>query len=104
MIEEKFKNLHPNAKPSLIRMDSGSDSVNRLSNTLQNAVISSAGDRANNFNEATVKSSAEEIKSKFAQNISNQLAVSFRYEEKIKKLFEFEKINSFISDNGNLDD
>lgn len=103
MLEAKFKDLHPRSKPPLIRMDSNSESINRLENTLQISVVNAAGDRTHDFNESAISADEKTITLGFEQSIKEQLKLTVDYESNIKKLFEFEKLTEQISLQSNLD-
>lgn len=45
MLDKKFKSLHPNSKPSILRLSQGTQSQNSISNTLASPVITAASDR-----------------------------------------------------------
>jgi len=91
MLTEKFCNLHPKAKPSIVRFGKNGKSINTLENTLQNAVINAAGDRTNEYNEQATAKDVETRKTDLIEKLEKQLSFSDEYEQSIKDLFEFEK-------------
>ncbi len=94
MLTEKFCNLHPKAKPSIVRFGKNDKSINRLENTLQSAVINAAGDRTNEYNEQATAKDVKTCKTDIIEKLEKQLSFSDEYEQSIKDLFEFEKIQN----------
>jgi hypothetical protein len=104
MLTDKFRDLHPNAKPSIIRLSKNGKSINTLENSFQNAVINAAGDRANDYNSQAVKQDEKELRSSASGKIENQISSSGEYREKIHDLFEFEQIQSRLVGSGKFSD
>ena len=104
MLTDKFRDLHPNAKPSIIRLAKNGRSINTLENSLQNAVINAAGDRANDYNEQAVEQDEKELKRSVSEKIEKQISSSGEYREKIHDLFEFEQIQSRLISSGEFSD
>ena len=93
MMTERFKKLHPNAKPSIMRISKkNSDSVNNFENTLASPVISAATNRYNEFNIDAVNKDIEKQKEIIYEQTEQYLNSSNIYETQVKNLFEFEKI------------
>ena len=98
MLTDKFRDLHPKAKPSIIRLAKDGKSINSLENSLQNAVINAAGGRSNDYNEQAAEKDEQEFKGIVIGKIEKQLSSSDGYRETIDTLFEFEQTqNSLIS-------
>ncbi len=104
MLTDKFRNLHPNAKPSIIRLSKNGKSINTLENSLQNAVINAAGGRANNYNKHAVEQDEKELKNSVSGKIEKQISSSGKYRETIQDLFEFEQIQSRLVGSGEFSD
>lgn len=104
MLTDKFRDLHPNAKPSIIRLAKNGRSINTLENSLQNAVINAAGDRANDYNERAVEQDEKELKRSVFEKIEKQISSSGEYREKIHDLFEFEQIQTRLISSGKFSD
>ncbi len=100
MLTAKFRNLHPTAKPSIIRLSKNGKSINRLENSLQNAVINAAGDRANNYNEQAAEQDEKESRRDVIGKIEKQLSSSDEYRETIYSLFEFEQTQNSLVGSG----
>ncbi len=99
MLTEKFQNLHPKAKPSIIRLSKDAKSINTFENTLQNAVINSAGERANQYNAEAIKKDINHTEAEITDKIEKHLISSDEYSQNIQNLFKFEKIQEeFVSD------
>ncbi|GAH34111.1 unnamed protein product, partial [marine sediment metagenome] len=100
MLTDKFRDLHPKAKPSIIRLSKNGKSINSLENSLQNAVINAAGDRANNYNKHAAEKDEEELKRTVVGKVETQLSSSNEYRENIYNLFEFEQIQNSLVGSG----
>jgi len=100
MLTDKFRDLHPRAKPSIIRLAKNGKSMNSLENSLQNAVINAAGDRANNYNEQAAEKDEQEFKRDVIGKIEKQLSSSDGYRETIDTLFEFEQTQNCLVSSG----
>lgn len=68
MMTDKFKSLHPQAKPSIVRMDTETGSANNFSNTLTSAVISGATERTLEYNDKAITEDSEKV-AKHLENI-----------------------------------
>jgi len=100
MLTDKFRDLHPKAKPSIIRLSKNGKSINSLENSLQNAVINAAGDRSNDYNEQAAEKDTKDIKETVVEKVEKQLSSSDEYRENIYNLFEFEQIQNSLVDSG----
>ncbi|MBW1704052.1 MAG: AAA family ATPase [Deltaproteobacteria bacterium] len=100
MLTDKFRDLHPMAKPSIIRLAKNGKSINSLENSLQNAVINAAGSRANDYNEQAAEKDEQEFKSIVIGKIEKQLSSSDGYRETIDTLFEFEQTQNSLINSG----
>ena len=89
MLTDKFRDLHPKAKPSIIRLSKNGKSINSLENSLQNAVINAAGDRSNDYNEQATEKDTKDIKETVVEKIEKQLSSSDEYRENIYNLLKF---------------
>lgn len=98
MLTDKFKDLHPQAKPSIVRMDQETGSANNLFNTLQASVIASASQRVLDFNEEAIQSDRENLSSKLQSSIENKLAQSKEYEQSIKRILSIDVLEDSLKD------
>jgi superfamily I DNA and/or RNA helicase len=99
MLTDKYKSLHPQAKPSIVRMDKETGSANNLQNTLTNAVIGAANERALEYNEEATVTDEERLGNKLIETIKIKLKQAGKYEEFVRKTVEFEIIErSLITD------
>lgn len=89
MLTDKFKKLHPQSKPSIVRMDKETGSENSLQNTLQTSVINSANDRALEFNDEAINIDADNILTNIKNDISDRIDKSVQTVDKIQKLVEY---------------
>ena len=92
MLTNKFKNLHPKAKPSIIRFGANGKSLNTIENSLQSAVINAAGDRANEYNENAVSKDMETSEIDILRKLEKKLSCADHYPESIRKLCAYEQI------------
>ena len=98
MLTDKYKSLHPQAKPSIVRMDKETGSANNLQNTLQNSVVGAANERALEYNKDAIISDEKKISTKLFSKIEKKLQQSKTYEESVKKLIEFEWLDKKIKE------
>lgn len=92
MMTDRFKGLHPNAKPSIMRISNNNNSINNYPNTLASSVISAATNRYNEFNTDAVNKDIEKNKEKIFKQTERYWSNSNNYEIQIKHLFELESI------------
>lgn len=98
MLTDKFKSLHPQAKPSIVRMDQETGSANNLMNTLSNAVIAAASQRTLDFNDEAIKADEAKINSSLQSSIENRLSQGKDYEASIKELVTLEELEKTLTD------
>ncbi len=97
MLTEKYKELHPQAKPSIIRMDKETGSANNLQNTLANSVVGAANERALEYNEEATRKDKERIEQKIIEAIGRKLQQTSKYEEIMRKTVEFDCLDSTLA-------
>ena len=97
MLTDKYKNLHPQAKPSIVRMDKETGSANNLQNTLQNAVVGAANERALEYNKEATESDEKKLGNKLIETITRKLQQSGKYEEIIRKTVEFDCLDMALA-------
>jgi len=100
MLTDKFRNLHPKAKPSIIRLSKNGKSINGFENSLQNAVINAAAGRANDYNEQAAEQDEKVLRKDVAGKLERQLSSSDEYQENIHNLFEFEQTQNNLVSSG----
>lgn len=93
MLTDKYKELHPQAKPSIVRMDKETGSANNLQNTLQPAVVSAATDRSLEYNKEAIKSDENKLGTRIIETIENKLLESGKYAEVISQTIQFDCID-----------
>lgn len=96
MLTDKYKGLHPQAKPSIVRMDKETGSANNLHNTLQNAVIGAANERALEYNSEATENDEKKLGNKLVDTITRKLRQSGIYEEVIRQTVEFDSIEEVL--------
>lgn len=97
MLTDKFKGLHPQAKPSIIRMDKETGSSNNLPNTLQTSVINAANERNLGYNIQAVQNDTIAIEEKVFHAVDSKLSQSKDYQTYIKDLVNLNSIESSLS-------
>jgi len=100
MLTDKFRELHPRAKPAIIRLSRNGKSINNLENSLQSAVINAAGRRTNDYNEKAAKEDEKRIEGIVVEKIENRLLSPGRYRETINNLLEYEQLRDRLIASG----
>ncbi|MDO9546413.1 MAG: AAA domain-containing protein [Pelolinea sp.] len=90
MLTEKFKGLHPQSKPSIVRLDKDTSSANNLQNTLTAAVVGAANDRVLNYNEPATEKDEKRLTGEIIETIADKLNQSENYQEMIQNVIQFE--------------
>jgi len=102
MLTDKYKSLHPQAKPSIVRMDKETGSANNLQNTLQNSVVGAANERALEYNKEATENDETKLSTKLISVIEKKLQQSNNYEEITRKLIEFESLDKEIREDADI--
>ena len=97
MLSTKYESLHPQAKPSIVRMDSNTGSPNGLQNTLQNAVINAANDRALEYNQSAIESDTKRIDTELRSILEDKINASTEDVDSIKQIVEFHNLHSELT-------
>lgn len=97
MLTDKFKDLHPQSKPSIIRIDKETGSTNNLPNTLQNSVINAANERNLGFNSQAIKEDAVYIEQKVLSAVESKLNQNINYQTYIKNIAVLNSIENDLS-------
>ena len=97
MLTDKFKSLHPQAKPSIVRMDKETGSANNLQNTLQAAVVGAANERTLEYNKEAITSDEQKLASKLTETIQVNLEQSGKYEDIIRNTVQFDYLDQELS-------
>ncbi|RLB74573.1 MAG: hypothetical protein DRH03_00740 [Deltaproteobacteria bacterium] len=98
MLTDTFRELHPQAKPSLVRLDKESSSINNLSNTLQSAVVGAANDRTLEFNRDAIANDKQKLGHRLHKVIAEKLTSADQYQEMVRKIIEFDGLEQTIQD------
>lgn len=102
MLIEKYRELHPKAKPSVMRISEDDTGINTSQNTLSSPVITAANNRVNGFNEDAVKRDIQNCRKTLESQIKGFWDSSEKYEEVIDKLFTLEQIEFELKQKGIL--
>ncbi len=113
MMSDKFKSLHPQAKPSIVRMDVETGSANNFSNTLTSAVISGATERVLEYNDKAIVEDSEKVakhlenilqsRIKAAEHESQRLSDQVEFSQVNEKLKQFENISIILDETPRLE-
>jgi len=99
MLTDKFKQLHPKAKPSVLRLsDEEGIGINNLQNSLSGPVISAASNRVNQFNDEAVTKDMAQWSSKVEKEIKDLWESSAHYKEHIAKLIRLEQLEFVLKE------
>jgi len=99
MLTDKYKSLHPQAKPSIARMDKETGSANNLQNTLTAAVVGAANERALEYNKEATELDENKLGTKLIAAIEKKLEQPGKYEEVIRKTIEFDCVDRELAKN-----
>ena len=97
MLTDKFKALHPQAKPSIVRMDKETGSANNLQNTLTAAVVGAANERTLEYNKEATTSDEQKLASRLTEEIKRNLEQSGNYEDTIRNIVQFDYLEQDLS-------
>jgi len=104
MLTDKFRSLHPKAKPPVLRLSDDQTGMNTFQNTLTAPVISSATTRVNNFNQAAVDKDI----ARASQVVESQVAAFYKaascYAESLPLLLRMEQLSGELYSAGILKD
>lgn len=102
MLTDKYKSLHPQAKPSIVRMDKETGSANNLQNTLQNSVVGAASTRALNYNKEATENDEKKQSDNLIRKIEDKLKQAGYYEETIQKTVQFDHVDQALAEDAHL--
>jgi len=102
MLTEKFRELHPKAKPSVMRISEDETGINTSQNTLSSPVITAANIRVNEFNESAVKADIENWHKAIESQLGDFWNISERYKEIIDKVYKLEQLENELKESGIL--
>jgi len=105
MLTDKFKDLHPYAKPSVIRITKTYDvkkvdSLNAIDNSLSLPVVNAATARVSEFNQQAIESDKEKIAKNIASQITEFITKQRAYPEKIKKIIRYLELMEGLKERG----
>lgn len=102
MLTDKYKSLHPQAKPSIVRMDKETGSANNLPNTLSNSVVGAANERALEYNKNAVERDEKTQSANLIHKIENHIEQAGLYEDLIKKTIQFDFLDRALATDAEL--
>ena len=104
MLTDKFRSLHPKAKPPVLRLSDDQTGMNTFQNTLTAPVISSATTRVNNFNQAAVDVDIARASQAVEKQVSAFHAAASCYAESLPLLLRMEQLSADLRSAGILKD
>ena len=102
MLSDKYKHLHPQAKPSIARMDRETGSENSLQNTLQSAVINAASDRTLDFNDSAIKEDMERTRTEIEEMIKERIDNGTQSVDDVRALVEYIALRKKLEENNSV--
>ncbi|KAF0159362.1 MAG: superfamily I DNA and RNA helicase and helicase subunit [Syntrophaceae bacterium] len=102
MLTDKYKSLHPQAKPSIVRMDKETGSANNLQNTLTNSVVGAASNRALEYNREATENDEKKQSENLIRKIEDKLRQAGCYEEMIQKIIQFDYVDQELAKDAEL--
>ncbi len=104
MLTDKFRSLHPKAKPPVLRLSDDQTGMNTFQNTLTAPVISSATTRVNNFNQAAVDMDIARVSQAVEKQVLAFHAAASCYAESLLLLLRMEQLSADLRSAGILKD
>jgi len=97
-LTDQFKNLHPQAKPSVLRLEkeNGPAGINSIANTLSTQAINAARRRSQSLNEEAVKKDRERIRETLTQGYRKYWQSTDTGEADAKALLEWTQLNDVL--------
>jgi len=107
ILTDKFKELHPYSKPSIIRLDrdyynKNVNTINTIENSLASSVISSATSRSYDFNSTSFDKDLDKTKNELDDKLNEIISKLKRYPEKLKKIINYYTIENELKIDGIL--
>jgi hypothetical protein len=109
MLSDKFRDLHPMAKPSMIRLTRSVDfskisSLNEITNSLAQPAIDAAVKRAASFSEAAVNKDKQKIEEKISAEVDIVIKQARKYPDATRDLMAYLALEEDLLRKGILDE
>lgn len=104
MMNDKFQDLHPKLKPSIMRISKDNIGINSYQHTLSDHVVSASSNRVNNYNEEAISKDQNYWYKKIEKQNNDFWNNAESYPEYISKLLELEKIEKELKENSAIQD
>ncbi|MEI7621360.1 MAG: AAA domain-containing protein [Candidatus Moraniibacteriota bacterium] len=102
MMTDKFKSLHPQAKPSIVRMDIETGSANNFSNTLTASVVSGATERTLEYNDKAIAEDSEKVAKHLENILQDRIKATENESQRLSDQVEFIQVNEKLKQTGNI--
>lgn len=104
MLTDKFRSLHPMAKPPVLRLSDDQTGMNTFQNTLAAPVISAATNRVHNFNQTAVNADIGRTSQEVEKQVTAFHAAAACYAGSLPLLLRMEQISAELHSVGILRD
>ena len=104
MMTDKFQDLHPKLKPSIMRISKDDIGINNYLHTLSDQVVSASSNRVNGYNEEAIGKDQNSWHEKIEKQNNDFWNNAESYPEYISKLLELEEIEKELKENSIIQD
>jgi KaiC/GvpD/RAD55 family RecA-like ATPase len=109
MLSDKFRDLHPMAKPAMIRLTRSLDfskvsSLNEITNSLAQPAIDAAVKRASSFSEAAVNKDKQKTEEKISTQVDEVIKKARKYPDLTRDLVAYLALEEDLRQKGILDE
>ncbi|MFZ4438609.1 MAG: AAA domain-containing protein [Syntrophales bacterium] len=109
MLSDKFRDLHPMAKPSIIRLTRSVDfskisALNEITNSLAQPAIDAAVKRAASFSEAAVNKDKQKIEEQISTQVGDVIKQARKYPDATRDLMAYLALEEDLRQRGILDE
>ena len=109
MLSDKFRDLHPMAKPSIIRLTRSVDfskisTLNEITNSLAQPAIDAAVKRASSFSEAAVNKDKQKIEEQISAEVDVVIKQARKYPDTTRDLMAYLAMEEDLRQKGILDE
>jgi len=104
MLTDKFRQLHPKAKPAVMRISVENSGVNTYENTLSGPVIAAATNRVHDFNVDAVGKDLDIWRADIDVRLSHLWKHADAYQSHVQQLLRYEQLEAWLRGRGIIDD
>ncbi len=96
MLTDKFRSLHPKAKPAVMRISIENSGVNTYENTLSGPVIAAATNRMHDFNADAIRKDLNAWRGDIETRLSHLWRHAGEYQANIERLLRYEQLEVWL--------